>query len=159
MGAKMVQKAAKVTVKHKVHQEQALELRKAGLSYGLIAKTMGMSKSQAAHLVELGLTELNVRIKETSEAVRELELQRLDAIVMAHWVNRGIPKHAGVILSAMDRRAKYLGLDAPAKVDNTNHQEGEIKHKFDWDALPVEDVAKVVEIMSKTEGVPDVNGT
>jgi hypothetical protein len=117
--------SARVTKKDK--EQRALELRKAGASYAEIGRTMGIPKTNAHRLVMGGLDELVKKLKEDASHVRELELERLDAIVMANWPARASWKNAEVILKAMERRAKLLGLDAPQKVAQTTP---------DGDALP-----------------------
>lgn len=97
---------------------EALDLRIAGATYQQIADRFNITKQSAHGLVQKALTD---RAGETTEAVRELELSRLDKLLMS-WLPRAISgdeKAAGVVLSIMDRRSKYLGLDAPRKVNLT----------------------------------------
>ena len=91
----------------------ALDLRRAGQSYHTIGSSMRVSKTRAYQLVLRGLEELQTQSKEKAEGVRELELLRLDSILLAHWLNRSDPRSADTILRVMERRAKLLGLDAP----------------------------------------------
>ena len=51
--------------------------------------------------------------------MRELELRRLDKLLDAQW-DKALNGDLGAVqavLRIMDRRATYLGLDAPVKVD------------------------------------------
>ena len=111
---------------------QALELRAAGLSFRQIGRQLGCSTSDAHRRV----------LREPADRVRALELHRLDQL-QAHAVavlcdrhvliqagrvvvdqqGRPYPDH-GLVLAAIaallriaERRARLLGLDAPARVD------------------------------------------
>jgi len=58
---------------------------------------------------------------EPAEQVRKAELGRLDRLLMAHWPAAvdGDAKATQTVLQIMDRRARYLGLDAPQRIDLT----------------------------------------
>lgn len=96
---------------------QALELRKAGVTYPEIAHQLGYSRASGA----LAAVDSAIRrmLEEPAAAVLKLELARLDKMLFALWpeVLRGSPQHVAAALRVMDRRAKYLGLDAPTKID------------------------------------------
>ncbi len=96
-------------------QRRALELRKGGATYEQIATALKMpgGKSGARKLVARAIQDI---IAEPAADVLALELERLDALLMAHWEQRGDPRSARIILDLMARRARYLGLDAPARV-------------------------------------------
>jgi hypothetical protein len=111
---------------------KALELRQESRSYRQIADALGVSTSTAYDMVQRGLRET---VEEPAEAVRSLELAKLDAlerealevalgdhvIVSAGRVT-DIPD-VGPKLAALqllmrlgESRRKLLGLDQPAKV-------------------------------------------
>jgi hypothetical protein len=100
---------------------QALELRIAGLTFREIGKRMGFSEQRAHALVTEELSRLNAKRAEQAAAVTRLELERLDRLVKGVWVKAqaGDPAAQQCVLRCMERRAKLLGLDAPAsaKVD------------------------------------------
>lgn len=96
-------------------QLQALELRKAGVSYQKIAETLGYAHASGAHqAVESALKRT---LQDPADEVRKLEIERLDAMLMALWPNvkNGQYKANEVAIRLMERRAKLLGLDAPTK--------------------------------------------
>lgn len=101
---------------------RALELRKRGLIFEKIGEQMGCSRQMAHNMVSRALAELREKCHEEAEAVRELELQRLDEMfVMAfEQVEGGKLDAIDRALRIMDRRAKLLGLDAPTKVAPTD---------------------------------------
>ncbi len=96
-------------------QRKALELRKTGATYDAIAKAIGVcNKSHASKVVAAAIKAI---IAEPAEAVRQLELERLDGLLRGHWkAAMDDPARARVVLAIMDRRARYLGLDAPERV-------------------------------------------
>jgi hypothetical protein len=95
-------------------QQQAFELRKMGYDYNKIGRMMGISHAKAFKLCDEFLTLTKEEVTETAEAVRAMEIARLDAIVEAHWPMRSVVKSADVIMKTMERRARYIGLDAPS---------------------------------------------
>lgn len=95
-------------------QLQALELRRQGQSFEEIAKAVGYAERGAAHRAVMAA--LKATLREPADAVRELELQRLDAVVASMWAGmlQGDAKAASIVLRALERRATMLGLDAPS---------------------------------------------
>ena len=93
-----------------------LQLRLAGHSYGEIALHMGMSKGGAYKAVKRALAKT---LQEPADDVRQIELARLDALLMAHWqlALAGIKDSTELVLKIMGRRARMMGLDAPVMVD------------------------------------------
>ena len=98
-----------------VRQAKALELRSRGLSYRQIAQELGYSGPAGAYKA-VG-TGLDKTLREHSEDVRQLELERLDAMLDGVYgkATSGDDKAIHVALRIMERRAKLLGLDAPTK--------------------------------------------
>lgn len=98
-------------------QRRALEFRKGGATYDLIARELGYATpSGAAKAVK---TALRRTIQEPADEVRQLEIARLDKMLAAHWpaVLKGNVPSTLVALRIQERRAKLLGLDAPAKIN------------------------------------------
>lgn len=96
----------------------ALELRKAGATYQAIGKKLGISEGQAHKDVAYMLNKLSEQERAVATDLRQLQLERLDTALfaIANQVRQG---HLGAIdrmLKIEERRAKLLGLDAPAKV-------------------------------------------
>lgn len=123
---------------------KAVELRLTGTSYEAIAKELGYSSRGAAcqdigRALEANLAEQRISV----EALRQEELQRLDELLAEAWrvlkrqhvtVSHGRVIYDeesgekllddGPVLQAIDRilkiqerRSKFLGLDAPTKVE------------------------------------------
>lgn len=85
------------------------------MSYEAIAKQLGVSdKSTVGQRVQAALREI---IREPAEAVLKMELERLDVMLLGLWKQAagGDLQALDRALKIQDRRAKYLGLDAPTK--------------------------------------------
>ena len=98
-------------------EQKAVQLRRAGMSYDAIAKSLACTRSAAFKAVGRVFTRLAREAREDAAGLRELEVQRLDALLVAVW-----PAAAKGDLGAVDRalriaerRAKLLGLDEPVK--------------------------------------------
>ena len=93
--------------------EQALSLRKAGLTYKEIGRRMGFTEQRAYHLVTQELARLNQQRAEAAEAVSRLELERLDRLLAAIWDKAQAGDFGAIdrVLSIMARRARLLGID------------------------------------------------
>lgn len=96
---------------------QALELRRAGMSYREIAARIGIGKSRAHQLVSAGLEDAKHQVDASRDELLAEELFRLDGMLQKLY-----PKAVDGDLQAVDRvlkigerRAKLLGLDAPIR--------------------------------------------
>jgi hypothetical protein len=96
----------------------AFEMRKRGLPYTQIAKSLGISTPAAYTLVKKKLQQLNDAMAENVETVRYMEVHRLDAMLGRLWpaIQKGETKAIDSALRIMERRARYLGLDAPSRL-------------------------------------------
>jgi hypothetical protein len=96
---------------------RALELRKHAMTYPEIARELGYAGPSGAYQAVIGA--LRETLREPAEQVRTLELERLDAMLEAVWpaAVAGDLKTIDAVLRLMDRRSRYLGLDAPARID------------------------------------------
>ena len=94
---------------------QALELRKAGCTYQQIAEQLGYANAKGAH--KAVASALKATLREPADALRELELARLDTMLLALWrkVQAGDEHAIDRALKISERRARLLGLDAPAE--------------------------------------------
>lgn len=92
---------------------QALELRKQGLSFAAIAKRLGKHKSTIGEHVAKALQEIIDSSRDDAELVRQLELERLDALLAA--LGTRIKKHDVKAVEAAIKigaaRARLHGLD------------------------------------------------
>jgi hypothetical protein len=99
----------------------ALGLRKAGLSYAAIGKEIGVCRQRAYQLVVEAMDAMRAECAEEAEAVRVIELERLDALWVGNYpaAVSGDSSAINSALKIMERRARLLGLDAPTKVAPT----------------------------------------
>jgi hypothetical protein len=97
----------------KSKDREALELRKAGATYQQIADKLGISLSGAGVCVSRAMDALRLEVKEAAQQVLELELDRLDHMLLGLWdkARRGDTAAIDRVLKIQERRAKYLGLD------------------------------------------------
>lgn len=109
--------ASKRKLKGLEREQAALELRKAGATYRAIGEALGVTPVGAYKAVMRAIAKLNARVIEEAEAVRRLELERLDDLLLAMWpqAKKGNQGAVDRVLRIMERRAKLLGLDAPMK--------------------------------------------
>lgn len=108
---------------------KALNLRLAGCSFREIAAKLHYADHTGAYrAVEAGLKK---GFEEPATQVRKLELARLDSIMRPLWpkAKRGGVKAIDRILKIMERRAKLLGLDQPAKLEHS----GDMTLKVLWE--------------------------
>ncbi|MGQ9555903.1 MAG: hypothetical protein ACUVWR_17520 [Anaerolineae bacterium] len=95
--------------------QQALELRKAGVPYLEIAARLGWRSASTAHVAVTRA--LRRTLQEPADELRELEVARLDALLFAIWpqTSEGNLDAIDRALRIMERRAKLLGLDRPVE--------------------------------------------
>lgn len=90
---------------------QALEYRAAGMTYAVIAEAMGCAVSRAHELVQFGI---RGNIREASEALIELQLQRLDKLLIAIMQRAltGDTKAVETALAIIRQMDSYHGIGA-----------------------------------------------
>jgi hypothetical protein len=103
-------------VQQQLLQAEAIKLRVSGVSFPMIAERLGYSNSGSAYkAVERGLQ--NALRERGSEELRELELQRLDLLLLALWPRAMSGDRNWLvvdrILQIIDMRCRLLGLYAP----------------------------------------------
>ena len=109
-------KATKHALEALDREVAALELRRAGCTYDVIARRLGYrNRSGAWHAVRAGLT---ATLAEPADELRGLELERLDRMQVAIWDKAitGNLRTVDRVLKIMKRRSALLGLDAPRQV-------------------------------------------
>jgi len=96
---------------------QALELRKAGASYEVIAKQLGYADSSGAY--KSVQRSMKTIIAEPTDELRQVEYERLNQILLILWerVQHGELGAIDRALSVMDRISKMYGLDAPKQTE------------------------------------------
>lgn len=108
-------KATPTRIRTAEREAAALELRKTGATYEMIARRVGYGdRSAAAKAVSRALA---ATIQEPADELRRLESARLDALLAAVWPE-AMTGHRPAVESAlriMDRRSKLVGLDAPLR--------------------------------------------
>jgi hypothetical protein len=98
-------------------ERKALDLRIAGATFDQIAEKLEYAdKSAAYRAVTRALVST---VKPAADELRELEVARLDRLLLAVWPDAlgGDPRAVANVLKIIDQRAKFLGLHAPTQVD------------------------------------------
>jgi len=92
----------------------------AGANLQQIADQLGFASAAGAYkAIMRELAETAQGMSESTEAVRQLELKRLDQMLFPIW-NQVITGDQGAITTALriqERRASLLGLDAPKQIE------------------------------------------
>jgi DNA-binding CsgD family transcriptional regulator len=109
------------TEKAAARRLQAIELRKAGATYRQIGERLSVSEAQAYNDVQRELARLATQTQDAAAALRVLESERLDALMLALWqqAKQGNQGAIDRVLKVMERRARLVGLDAPTRIDHT----------------------------------------
>jgi hypothetical protein len=96
---------------------RALELRIAGKRFTEIGKALGVGEARAYTFVKEELDRLNRQRTETASQLQRLECDRLDKMMAAVWpqAEAGDVNAIAAAVKLMQRRARLLGLDAPAR--------------------------------------------
>jgi hypothetical protein len=106
-------------------ERRVLELRRAGLTFDVIAQELGYSNASGAHHAYTRALKKTL-VNAGADEMRETELDRLDRLQRFAWVqaSQGNLRAIETILRIMGRRAKLLGLDAPLKAEVTTYEGG-----------------------------------
>jgi len=115
-------KTAPIIIDKRERAVQALELRKAGISYEMIAQRLNYSNRTAAYRAVSRL--LDSTEKEAVQDLREMELRRLDDLFMSIYTDarKGNLGAVDRCLRIMERRAKIAGIDSPEKTQTDIRQ-------------------------------------
>ena len=110
-------------------QEQALELRMAGLTWEAIAKRLGYTHHTSAIYAVRAALERS--LEEPSAEFRALTLKRLTKILNTHWprMERGEIPAANVCLKTIKDMRELMGVDMPARVEHTGAGGAPIQHE------------------------------
>lgn len=106
-------------------QRKACELRRSGATYEQIGRALGKDKNNVRKDV---LNAIAAIPREAAEEVLQLELLRLDGLWLGVWpkAKTGDVQAIRAAVAIMDRRAAYLGLDAPRRSEHTGANGGPI---------------------------------
>jgi hypothetical protein len=132
-------KARALDIRLQKRRELALRLRLTGASFRDIARsvkeavkevggeyqgvaTQKYNESDAFRDVVTEFHRLKETCSEKAEDILTMELQRLDEMLVGIYdpATHGDPVAVNTALRIMDRRARYLGIDAPTKIAPTN---------------------------------------
>lgn len=104
-------------IKSRENEVKALELRKEGKPYSAIAAILGVSPKSAFKMVQRTLVRMSKDSTSNFETVRQLEVERLDALLGAIWPQAmgGNVDSVERALKISKRRSEIMGLDAPDK--------------------------------------------
>jgi hypothetical protein len=96
-------------------------MRIGGASYRAIGEQLGITESGAAKAVKRAMKRIADEVKENAEQYRDLQLERLDKMLLAVWSDAIKGSYGAVdrVLKIEYQRAKLLGLDAPTQVSIT----------------------------------------
>ena len=112
---KLVSEQAEIDTRKR--DARVFELRIQGFTFEQIASEVGYQGASGAWQAYQRVKESH--IFESIDEARQLELMRLDELQFAIWdraIDGDLPA-AHCVLKIMDRRAKLLGLDKPAKIE------------------------------------------
>jgi hypothetical protein len=107
-------------------QVKAIELRRSGMTYERIGREIGFTTMAAYLAVKVGLEK---SLREPGDALRELEVQRMEELLEAVWplAKSGDLFAVDRVIKISERRARLLGLDAPIKAEVTGPDGGPIQ--------------------------------
>lgn len=111
-------------------ETKILELRRAGVTWAVIAERTGYASASGAYNAYQRIAERTIRPK--LEELRDMELDRLDRLQAGVWGKaiNGEIRAVDSVLRIIDRRARLLGLDAPkelnVKAEVTNYDANSI---------------------------------
>ncbi|MER5302291.1 hypothetical protein ABT039_22915 [Streptomyces lasiicapitis] len=139
-------KAQRAATAHR--RSQAIALRLAGMDYQTIAERLDYADRGAASKDVHRALETNLEAESAAAAtLRELEVQRLDRMQAAAWAKaaKGDLKAIETVLKVIDRRARLLGLDRPARTEITGADGGPLQ-------VEAVDVAELERLITMTDG-------
>lgn len=98
-------------------ERRVIELRRAGVTFDVIAQEVGYSNASGAHHAYTRALKRTLR-EAGADEIRDLELDRLDRLQRFAWnlAAQGNLRAIETILRIMGRRARLLGLDMPVRV-------------------------------------------
>lgn len=105
-----------------VREMQAIELMLAGANYSEVGRGIGLTESGARQLVLRIMNRWKAEHEEKIGLLREMEVRRMDRLFMALYSMATNTQSPNLAASAQavriaERKAKLLGLDAPAQLE------------------------------------------
>ncbi|MDH5510885.1 MAG: hypothetical protein OEZ32_11090 [Nitrospinota bacterium] len=122
---KITGKAQVISLERK---REAVQLRKEGLTLAKIGQRLGVSVVMVHKYIKSELEAIREDTHEMAVMEREIALLRLESIIGISYkkAKEGDWKAASLMLKAMERQAKLLGLDAPTKHEPVKPELGTI---------------------------------
>ena len=96
-------------------RQQAWDLRLEGHPVTYIADVLQLTANRVYELLREYSADIEKHTEHTQAEWRNIELARLDALLVSHWKDRDITKNATVILNVLERKHKLLGLETTNK--------------------------------------------
>lgn len=111
------QKAA--DVERAIRDRKLIRDRRAGMSVTDLAEKYEMASPTVSKIISRRLAQTLQLAEGEVDLLRQQELERLDAIQHAAWpaAMNGHIDSLKILMNAVDRRCKLLGLDAPQRVE------------------------------------------
>lgn len=150
----MAQKASPRDAARIENEEKAIALRIGGASYKEIGQRLGLSCSAAHKMVMRVLEKDQKKTAEDRERLLQMELMRLDRMQLGLWSQAKSGNQGAVdrVLRIQERRAKYLGLDAPSRRELSGPEGGPIQHEYDFSHLSDEELERAISETESAEG-------
>jgi len=104
-----------------------------GLSFHEIGEKLNVSKQAAYAAFWQVMREVNALTNGNAAEARKLEVERCDALLAGLWERARLGSHdaANACVRILDRRARYLGLDAPIKTASTTPDGEPVHHTLE----------------------------
>ncbi len=117
-------------------RRKVLDLRVMGVTFETIGRQLGFSRQVAHRHYQRAMLEAQGDAVDLAAETAELTRRRLDALVSAHWVNKGHARSAEVIIRTEALRMRLEGTEAPTRLEHTGKdgQPIEVTHP----AMPLE---------------------
>lgn len=120
---------------------QCFALRKGGASYANIARNLGINEKTARELVVTELARIKEQLQEMAMEHRQLQLERLNEVILSYWPKRADPRFGAMILALMSRQDALLGI-VSEKIDlNVNPSDIEKLPESEIDKLLLQRLA------------------
>ena len=117
---KKTRRSRRTSIAVRQRGQQAIKLRMAGATITQIASQLGYANESGAYKAIMRELEQTAQdMGESTEAVRQLELKRLDQMQFPIW-NQVLSGDQGAITTTLriqERRASLMGLDAPKQIE------------------------------------------
>lgn len=117
------------TITARERELEAVRLRTAGQPYSSISLSLGIAKSSVHRAVTRAMARTATTLAEDAGVLRQIEIARLDALLAGLWprATSGDVPAVHAALKVGERRARLLGLDAPARAEVTGAQGGPLE--------------------------------